>query len=69
MKKLSFLTNHMVLYMKNHMYINMKRKLRLIGGCLILTIPKQIADLYKFKAGDEIEIEPIGINELKIKKI
>jgi bifunctional DNA-binding transcriptional regulator/antitoxin component of YhaV-PrlF toxin-antitoxin module len=47
----------------------MKRKLREISGCLILTIPKQIADLYKLKAGDYIEIEPIGITELKIKKV
>lgn len=47
----------------------MQRKLRNVSGCLVLTIPKQIADLYKFKAGDSIEIEPIGINELKIKKI
>ena len=28
-----------------------------------------IGEAHKFKAGDEIEIEPIGINELKIKKI
>jgi len=47
----------------------MQRKLRKVSGCLVLTIPKQVADLYKFKAGDNIEIEPIGISELKIKKI
>lgn len=47
----------------------MQRKLRQVGKSLILTVPKQVCDLYKFKAGDIIEIEPIGIAELKIKKI
>ncbi len=47
----------------------MQRKLREVSGCLTITIPKQVADLYKFKAGDIIDIEPIGINELKIKKV
>lgn len=47
----------------------MERKLRKIAGCLTITIPKQVADLYKFRAGDVFELEPIGINELKLKKI
>ena len=47
----------------------MKRKLREISGCLTLTIPKQVADLYKFRAGDIMEIEPIGVGELRLRKV
>jgi hypothetical protein len=46
----------------------MERKLREISGSLVVTIPKQICDLYKMKNGDIIEIEPIGFGELKIRK-
>lgn len=46
----------------------MKRKLRKISGCLVLTIPSQICDLYGYKENDYIVIEPIGSNELRLKK-
>jgi hypothetical protein len=46
----------------------MERKLREISGSLVVTIPKQICDLYKMKNGDIIEIEPIGYGKLKIRK-
>lgn len=47
----------------------MPQKLREVGGCLVITIPRPIANLYKFKAGDMFELEPIGINELKLRKV
>ena len=47
----------------------MERKLREISGSLVITIPKQVCDLYNFKAGDNISIEPIGIGELRLRKI
>ena len=47
----------------------MQRKLRNMNGSLILTIPKQVCDLYGFKSGDILELEPMGINELRLKKI
>jgi bifunctional DNA-binding transcriptional regulator/antitoxin component of YhaV-PrlF toxin-antitoxin module len=51
------------------MEIHMQRKLRMIAGSLIVTIPKQICDLYKMKNGDMLEIEPIDIGELRLRKI
>lgn len=47
----------------------MQRKLRIISGSLIVTIPRQVCDLYGFKDGDMIEILPIGANELRLRKI
>jgi len=47
----------------------MKRKLREISGSLIITIPKQVCDLYGFKAGDMLSIEPIGVGELRLRKV
>ena len=47
----------------------MNRKLRKIANCLVVTIPKQICDLYKMKAGDEIEIETDGFAKLKLKDV
>ena len=51
------------------MVFNMERKLREINGSLVLTIPKQVCDLYNFQSGDKINIDPIGIGELKLKKM
>ena len=48
------------------MEIYMERKLREINGSLVVTIPKQICDLYKMKNGDMLEIEPIGTGELRL---
>ena len=50
------------------METHMQGKLRMISKSLIVTIPKQIYDLYKMKDGDMLEIEPIGYVELKIRK-
>jgi len=47
----------------------MQRKLRMISGSLIVTLPKQICDLYGFKDGDIKDILPICANELRIRKI
>jgi len=47
----------------------MERKLREINGSYIITIPKQICDLYNMKPGDIMSIEPIGIGELRLRKI
>jgi antitoxin component of MazEF toxin-antitoxin module len=47
----------------------MERKLRYINGSLVLTLPKQLCDLYNFQPGDEINIEPLGIGELRLRKI
>ena len=46
-----------------------ERKLREISGSLVITIPKQVCDLYGFRNGDRIKIEPIGANELRLRKI
>ena len=51
--------------MENHM----ERKLREISGSLVVTIPKQVCDLYGFKDGDMLGIEPIGVGELRLRKI
>ena len=47
----------------------MERKLREIGGSIVITIPRQVCDLYKFNPGDRIGIEPIGNNELRLRKL
>ena len=54
--------------MYNHMVFHMKRKLRNISGCLVVTIPHQICELLKFKDGDDMEIEMLSIAELRLKK-
>jgi antitoxin component of MazEF toxin-antitoxin module len=50
------------------MVLYMERKLREIGGSLVITIPKQLCDLYRFKNGDMLSIEPICIGEIRIRK-
>jgi len=47
----------------------MERKLRDINGSLIITLPKQMCDLYGMEAGDSMKIEPIGNGELRLKKV
>ena len=48
---------------------SMERKLREINGSYIITIPKQVCDLYGFKPNDRFSIEPIGNNELRLRKL
>jgi bifunctional DNA-binding transcriptional regulator/antitoxin component of YhaV-PrlF toxin-antitoxin module len=47
----------------------MERKLREINDRYIITIPKQVCDLYNFKPSDKFSIEPIGNNELRLRKV
>lgn len=47
---------------------HMKRKLRNIAGCLCVTIPKDVCELYDFKNGDEMEIN-LTPHDLKQKKL
>ena len=49
--------------------MGIKRKVRVCGESLSITIPKQIAELHNINAGDYIEFEPIGYGEFKIKKV
>ncbi len=51
------------------MEYHMERKLREISGSYVITIPKQVCDLYGFKPNDNFSIEPIGNGELRLRKI
>ena len=51
------------------MIFNMERKLREISGSFVVTIPKQVCELYGFKEGDYLSIETIGIGELRLRKL
>jgi len=46
-----------------------KRKVRMAGESLAVTIPSQIAQLHDIKEGDYLEFTPIGYGEFKIKKV
>jgi len=35
----------------------MERKLREIGGSIVITLPKQVRDINNFKPGDNLTIE------------
>ena len=50
------------------MVLDMERKLRMISGSLVVTIPSQIAELYGMAAGDILKIEQGGPGELRLKK-
>ena len=47
----------------------MERKLRLVNGSIVITLPKQVCDMHNMKPGDKMSIEPIGVGELKLRKI
>ena len=47
----------------------MERKFREVKVSFVLTIPKQICDLHGFKADNKISIEPIGVGELRFRKL
>ena len=51
------------------MVFNTERKLREINGSYVITIPKQVCDLYGFKPNDTFSIEPIGNSELRLRKL
>ena len=58
-----------IFYILLEIEIHIERKLREISGSLVITVPRQVCTLYNFKAGDKISIGPIGIGELRLKKI
>jgi antitoxin component of MazEF toxin-antitoxin module len=47
----------------------LERKLRKISDSLVVTLPKQVYDLYGFKNDDKISIEPISVGELHLLKV
>jgi hypothetical protein len=49
--------------------MDIKRKVRMCGESLAVTIPSQIAELHNIKVGDYMAFEPIGSGEFKIKKV
>ncbi|MCK5259289.1 MAG: AbrB/MazE/SpoVT family DNA-binding domain-containing protein [Thermoplasmatales archaeon] len=51
-----------------HIVFDMERKLRETNGSYVITIPKQVCDLYGFKPNDKFSIEPIGNDELRLRK-
>ncbi len=51
------------------MVLYMERKLREIKGNLVITLPKHVCDLYDFKVVDKLSIEPIGVGELRLRKL
>jgi hypothetical protein len=53
----------------NYMVFLKVRKLRNISGSLFITIPKQFYHFYGFKNGDIINIEPIRLRELRLRKL
>jgi hypothetical protein len=46
-----------------------KRKVRMCGESMAITIPSQIAAFHNIKEGDFMVFEPIGTGEFKIKKV
>ena len=47
----------------------LKRKVRIVGKSLVITIPSDIVHSMDIKNGDEMEIIPDRFGELRIKKI
>ncbi len=47
----------------------LKRKLRKVGGALVISIPKPVCDMHDLNEGDYLEISPIGYGEFKIKRV
>ena len=45
------------------------RKARVVGSSLVITIPSQIAKAHDINNGDQLEIIPLGLGEIRIKKI
>lgn len=42
-------------------------KVRKVGSSLVMTITKDIAELFKIKEGTELEIEPMGVDSFRVK--
>jgi len=52
-----------------HIVTNKEYKLRKINGSYIITIPKQVSDIYGFKQNDKFNVLPIVIDEIWLKKV
>ncbi|MCK4365365.1 MAG: AbrB/MazE/SpoVT family DNA-binding domain-containing protein [Thermoplasmatales archaeon] len=48
--------------------MTLKRKTRVSGTSIVVTIPSQIAEAYNINSGDIIEIIPYKNGEIRIKK-
>jgi len=48
--------------------MTLKRKVRMTGESLAITLPSQIAELHGIAEGDYLEFTPIGAGEFRIKK-
>lgn len=46
----------------------LKRRIREIGGSLVVSLPKQVCRMFRLQAGDEVEIEITGVGEFRIRK-
>ncbi len=64
-KLLIFITITIVRYLT----MGIKRKVRMCGESLAITIPSQIAQMHNIKEGDYMEFEPIGSGEFRIKNV
>ncbi len=42
-------------------------KVRKVGTSLVMTIQKDIAELFKIKEGSELELEPMGMDSFRVK--
>jgi antitoxin component of MazEF toxin-antitoxin module len=49
--------------------MGVRRKVRMCGESMAITIPSQIAELHDIKEGDYMEFEPIGTGEFRIKRL
>ncbi len=45
------------------------RKLRKIGGSVLVAIPKDLVDLYEVEDGDRAEFEPLGERTFRIRLV
>ncbi len=47
----------------------LRRRIPRTGWSLAITIPKDLADLYKVKEGDQAEIEPLGERTFRVRQV
>jgi hypothetical protein len=63
--------NYIFSYIFSHIRAHMGKqvKLRRVGGSLVLTLPRAIAEYLGFAEGDYLELEPIGPSEIRVRKV
>ncbi|MCK4365369.1 MAG: AbrB/MazE/SpoVT family DNA-binding domain-containing protein [Thermoplasmatales archaeon] len=49
--------------------MTLKRKTRVSGSSIVVTIPSQLVEAFDINSGDTVEIIPLKNGEIKIKKI